>query len=96
MLLHEPLAPDIATALIHRIVREGSVAISKHARTEMAADNLTTVDCTNVMRCGAVSEAADLERRTWRYRIHTRRMCVVVAFRSEVELVVVTAWRKKP
>jgi hypothetical protein len=61
----------------------------------MADDQLTTVDCVNVMRAGAVTEPADFERGTWRYRIHTNRICVVVAFRSETEIVVVTAWRKR-
>lgn len=32
---------------------------------------------------------------TWRYRVHTQRIWVVVAFRSETRLVVVTGWRSK-
>ncbi len=90
----EPLHPSRATTLIHAIVREGSVAWTKHALAEMSNDQLSTVDCVNVMRAGKVEEPADLERGTWRYRIHTNRICVVVAFRSETELAVVTAWRK--
>jgi hypothetical protein len=91
----EPLTPDAATATIHRIIRDGQIAWSKHALAELAADNLTTVDAVNVMRAGAVMQAADLERGSWRYRMETRRICVVVAFRGDAELVVVTAWRKK-
>jgi hypothetical protein len=44
---------------------------------------------------GAVTEPADLVKGTWRYRIHTNRLSVVVAFRSEQEVVIVTAWRNK-
>jgi hypothetical protein len=91
----EALDRERATALIHRIIRDGQVAWSQHAIDEMRKDKLTTVDCTNVLRAGAVTEPADLERGTWRYRVHTQRMCVVVAFRSDEELVVITVWRKR-
>jgi len=44
------------------------------------------------LKAGCV-EGKDLISGTWRYRIRTPEVCVVVAFRSETELVVVTAWR---
>lgn len=91
--MNEPLSPDAATALIKRILREGDVAWPKHATDALAKRDLETVDCVNVMRAGRVQQAADFEQNTWRYRIQTNRICVVVAFRSETELVVVTAWR---
>lgn len=93
--MKEPLSPDAATALIHAIARDGTVSWSDHGKEEMAADSLTTLDCMNVLRAGAVKEPAGLEKGTWRYRVHTNRLCVVVAFRSETELRVVTTWRKK-
>ena len=95
MVLKEPLDSAAATVRIHAIARDGDVAWSQHAFREMAADDLTSLDCMNVLRAGAVKEPAELERGSWRYRIHTNRLCVVVAFRSETELVVVTTWRKK-
>jgi hypothetical protein len=95
MVLREPLDPASATSRIHAIARTGDIAWTRHVEGEMAADGLTSVDCVNVLRAGAVREPADLERGTWRYRVHTNRICVVVAFRSESELVVVTTWRKK-
>lgn len=91
----EPLAPDDATRLIKKLVREDAVSFSIHAGQEMLKDGLTTVDCANVLRAGVVNEPADFERGTWRYRVHTNRLCVVVAFRSEAELRIVTAWRKR-
>ena len=93
--MKEPLSPDAATALIRSILRGGQVAISQHATEELLKDDLTSVDCANVMRAGCVSEPADLIKQTWRYRVHTARITVVVAFRSDDELVVVTAWRAK-
>lgn len=58
----------------------------------MLADDLTTVDCENVLR-GGVVRPGEYEHGTWRYRVETSRVTVVVAFRSESEIVIVTAWR---
>jgi hypothetical protein len=71
----------------------------------MNKDNLGDSDAINVLRGGIVREA-EWESGSWRYRAETPRMCFVVAFDpepggrpdeqddlSEVELVVVTAWR---
>ena len=77
---------------IRAILEGGTVAFSKHALEELNKDVLTTVDCVNVLR-GGVVQAPELERGTWRYRVLTNRICVVVAFRSDDEVVVVTAWR---
>lgn len=90
--LREPLEPGGAKRLVRKIIQLGTVSFSKHALEEMTNDDLTTVDCVNVLR-GGVVEPGELERGSWRYRVSTARMCVVVAFRSEEELVVVTAWR---
>jgi hypothetical protein len=94
-MLVEPLSPPQARQLIREIIENGSVSFSKHAEQELAKDNLTMVDATNVMR-GGVVEPGELENGSWRYRVRTARMVVVVAFRSETELRVVTAWRMKP
>jgi uncharacterized protein DUF4258 len=90
----EPLNPARAKPLIRRILDAHEVRFSKHALEEMARDELTTVDCTNGLR-GGVVEPPEFERGTWRYRVRTNRLYVVVAFRSETQLVVVTAWRLK-
>ena len=50
------------------------------------------VDCENVLRGGVVRQG-EYEHGTWRYRVETNKTTVVIAFRSEQELVVVTAWR---
>ena len=90
--MEEPLAPAAARDLIRRILRTGRFIYSRHAIEEMLADNLTTVDCENVLRGGAV-RPGEYDRGSWRYRVETRLITVVVAFRSEHEIVVVTAWR---
>jgi hypothetical protein len=90
--MDEPLAPEAARRLLRDILRGGRFTYSKHAKDEMLADDLTTVDCENVIR-GGVVRPGEYEHGTWRYRIETSKITVVVAFRSEGELVVVTAWR---
>jgi hypothetical protein len=90
--MDEPLAPDAARRLIREILRVGRFTYSKHAMEELLADDLTTVDCENVLR-GGVVRPGEFEHGSWRYRVGTIRITVVVAFRSERELVVVTAWR---
>lgn len=93
-LVTEPVDPAEVRRLVRDILGSGTVSFSRHALSEMANDNLTAVDCTNAMR-GGVVEPGEFDKGSWRYRIHTARMCVVVAFRSEVRLAVVTAWRVK-
>jgi len=90
--VREPLDPAAARLLVRRILEAGTLTFSRHALQELGKDDLTTVDAVNVLRGGAVSPG-ELERGTWRYRIRTARLVVVVAFRSETELVVVTGWR---
>ena len=90
----EPFDPPAAKKRIRAILETGDLLASGHALDEMAKDDLTMIDCTNVLRGGWV-EPAELERGSWRYRVRTSRICVVVAFRSESRLVIVTAWRER-
>ncbi len=90
--MDEPLAPEAARRLIREILSPGRFTYSRHAREELLADDLTTVDCENVLR-GGVVRPGEYAHGTWRYRVETSKITVVVAFRSEQELLVVTAWR---
>lgn len=77
----------------------GTVRVTGHAMREMGSDKFgpfSMNDVRNVLKHGHMSEPGEYENGTWRYRLHTARFCVVVAFRSETELVVVTNWRKTP
>lgn len=91
------LAANAARKLIGEILRSpaGRVTYSRHAREEMKKDDLTEVDVVNVLRGGRITEPAEEQDGTWRYRVHTEKIWVVVAFRSATELVVVTVWRKR-
>ena len=90
--MHHPLDPPAARELIRSILSNGSVNFSRHALQEMAKDLLAEVDIINVLRGGVVDQG-EFENGSWRYSVRTQRINVVIAFRSEVCLVVVTAWR---
>jgi hypothetical protein len=99
--LREPLAPADATKLVRNIIVSGSTVFTKHCRDEMRADDLCEPDLLNVLRAGRIVQAAELERgnmkapATWRYRVETDRICVVVSFRATNAVILVTTWRKK-
>jgi hypothetical protein len=90
----EPLDAAAAKTLARTILDSGSVVWSSHALAEMAKDGLSTPDGLNTIRAGAY-QPAELVGRQWRYRIQTQRMTFVIAFTSETELRVVTAWRHR-
>ena len=92
--MDEPFSPEVAKALIRSILASGEPFFSKHALEKMgkADPKLLHVDCVNVLRGGTV-EPAEWENGSWRYRVRTARIYVVVAFRSTTELTVVTTWR---
>jgi hypothetical protein len=90
----EPLKPPDAKKLAGEIVENGVVEVSPHALEAMADDQLQTTDCLNLLRAG-VFNPPDYINGEWRYQVTTPRICVVIAFRSETRLRVVTAWRIK-
>jgi hypothetical protein len=62
---------------IRDILAKGSVSFSNHALEEMDKDKLTAVDVTNVLR-GGVVDPAEFENGSWRYRVRTARIAVIV------------------
>ncbi len=94
--MKEPLNRNEARKLIQQICRDGVVVSSRHAKEELANDDLTTVDAMNVLRAGRILEEAEQQAHGgWTYRVSTDHLVVVVAFESESKLKIVTAWRKK-
>lgn len=72
------------------------IRFSRHALEELKKDRLTTVDVINVMKSpdAQIVDEAELEHGSYRYRLGTKKIMVVIAFDSIKSLVVVTAWRK--
>ena len=89
-----PLEPAQAKQLVRHVVQHESVSFSKHALKEMAKDDMHSADCLNVLR-GGVYEAPELIDGTWRYRVSTRQICVVISIPDQDRVRVVTAWRFK-
>ncbi len=102
-----PLRETDARRFLRRLLEEGIFVLSPHALIEMSKDNLTDVDVVNILR-GGIVQPAEWENGSWRYRVLTQRMAAVAAFEpdvealpadeddvSEMELIVVTAWRQK-
>ena len=94
-MLTEPLDSPAAKRLIRAIIISGRTVPSGHALEEMERDKLTIIDVTNVLR-GGVVDPPEMENGSWRYRVRTQRIAVIVAFRSETEMRIVTAWRIRP
>ena len=92
--MNQPLSAAQARKLAREILENGNVVFTNHARKEMAADQLDSLDVINVLRGGAYSEA-EWENGGWRHRAFTQRIVVVIEFEHELELVVITAWRNK-
>lgn len=90
----EPLSPPRARALVRSILETGQVTFSSHALQEMAKDHIAQAEAVAVLR-GGVIEPAEFQRGSWRYRIRAADTYVVVTFRSETRILVVTSWRVK-
>ena len=73
------------------------IRFSNHALEEMRKDNMTTVDVFNIIKSPSakILHEGEMERGTYRYRLETQNMMVVVAFDSKTSLAIVTAWRKQ-
>lgn len=89
----EPLRPPATKKLILNILKRGSVTYAQpHAFERMQERNINNLDCVNVLRGGAVEEG-ECCNGSWRYRVWSPKMSVVIRFESESELEIVTAWR---
>ena len=93
------LQKEEARKLLGRMIREDGINVlfSKHAREELKKDGLGIDDAISILAStdAKILKEAEFEKRTYRYRVETIDFCLVIAFNSEDELIVVTAWRKR-
>lgn len=88
-----------ARKLISRLVLDESVTFSQHAFTRMEDRNVDLQDVWNVLESvdSFISDEGELENGSYRYRLSTNRLVVVIGFNSEgTRLVVVTVIRRSP
>lgn len=90
---NEPLSNRDAERLAKRLIQDGTFVDPTHLRREMAKDDLKLPDVLNVVRCGSIVNAPERENGSWRYRIQTSRIVVVIAFEAPDQIIGVTAWR---
>lgn len=70
------------------------IAFSRHCEEELKKDHLTTLDIFNVLKAGQIYEEAEWIHGTYRYRVETNNILVVVTFFNPDLIWCVTAWRK--
>lgn len=71
---------------------------SRHALGELVNDRLTTTDAINVLKSPAskIYDDGELEKGSYRYRLETNNIVVVVAFSDDgMSITVITAWDKR-
>lgn len=100
--MDEPLTNGEARKHLTRCLEEGEISWSRHARDEMANDNLVQNDVLNILERGWMysDRPAEFEHGSWRYRFNTHTMSAVVAFHEDEDdgtsiAAVVTTWRIK-
>jgi hypothetical protein len=71
------------------------ISFTKHAFEQMHDDDLKTGDVLNVLKAGKIYDNPEFENGSFRYRVETRRIIVVIAFRRPNHVVVITTWRNK-
>lgn len=76
-------------------VRAGNISFSGHALKELLEDDLDRSDAINVLLSSSarITDQAELVNGTWRYRVKTKTICVVIAFQETDRVVVITVFR---
>ena len=95
--MNEPLSPADARKLARGLLEDGRVAYSHHAKARMAERFIDVLDVANVIRGGRY-QPAEWEHGSWRYRVLTPRMGVVLSFEAadgELVIVVTAFWRNR-
>lgn len=79
---------------ILEILTNGQVSFSNHALDEMGKEDpdITEEETLAVLR-GGIVEPAECRSGSWRYRVRALGVYVVITFRSEISVKVVTVWR---
>lgn len=70
------------------------VRITAHCFEEMQEDSLTEFEIYGVLKHGRIYNYPELEKGTYRYRVETSKIVVIVAFHEPNWVRCVTAWRK--
>lgn len=85
-----------AKKVIQEFINSGApnITFTKHSLDRMAEKDIETTDVLNVLRAGFIYDEPEEINSSFRYRIETSRMLVVVALKDPDNITIVTAWRK--
>jgi hypothetical protein len=89
-----------ARKLVSQIVKSSvsSLVFSRHALNELENDDLSTADAMNVLKSpdAKILSDGELSNGTYRYRVETAYIMVVIAFSEDgKKIIIVTAWDKR-
>ena len=69
------------------------LSYSKHGQDQMKARRLIAGDIINVLTAGRILSDPELENGSCRYKVETKTITVIIAFRQPNHVAVITAWR---
>lgn len=87
-------ARKILSAILNRYGLS-KISFTRHCLEELQKDNMTVVDVFNVLKRGQIFKDPEWTKGTYRYRVETSIMLVVIGFSPPDCVRCVTAWRKK-
>ena len=69
------------------------ISFTKHAREQMSERDLKSGDVLNVLKAGKIFGEPEYEKGSFRYRVQTQKITLVVALKQPNHVVVLPAWR---
>lgn len=89
------LSPGQARKILAEIFNRNPnlISFTKHAREQMSDRDLKSGDVLNVLKAGKIFSEPEYENGSFRYRVQTKKITVVIAFKRPNHIIVVTAWR---
>lgn len=91
------LDPNQARKWLSEILNSGGIRVvkfSKHCREEMHNDSLIPIDVYNVLKFGQIHSYPEFENGSYRYRVETQKVVVVIIFQEPNWVHCITTWRK--
>jgi hypothetical protein len=92
MSLDEPLDEASLKRWLKSVLAGGTLTFHSHAQFRMDERGIPEAECMSALRAGKLADVG-FEHGTWRYRMETSRVAVVVVVRSDEEAVILTCWR---
>ncbi len=91
------LNPLQARKLLSEILNAGAgnIYISRHGYKQIKSRDLELGDIFNVLKVGQIHSSPEFCNGSWRYRVQTRKITVVIAFMGLGLVAMVTAWRNE-